>query len=428
MTSSTSPASASAAAGRRDIDGVSSENIVALCDADLRAGRGDHQEAPERQDLSRLPRDARKGAQEHRRGGHRRPGSHPRPGGDHGHEDGQARLLREAHGPHDLRGPAHDPGREGDRRRHADGQPGPRRRGPASVLGVHPRRGDRHGQRGPRLERPRRHAGAGLVAAGHRPAPGQRAGSRRASTGTCGSVPPGGGRMPSSRTAGAARPPTAPFNWRGWWDFGCGAIGDMAVHNADPAFFALDLGAPTAVEAETSPVNDETLPVWNIITFDFPAKGDRPAVKMTWYDGAKLPPRPAGSGRGPQARRQRDSLRRRQGLPAGRQSRRHASDHPGGQAERVRPAAEDAAEIARPSSGMDRRLQGGQARGRQERILVRRAVRRGAARRQPGRAAAETRRVGCREDALAELPRGGQLHHQVLSRGLRPCVADALLS
>lgn len=84
-----------------------------------------------------------------------------------------------------------------------------------------------------------------------------------------------------------------PFNWRGWWDFGCGAIGDMAVHNADPAFFALELGAPTAVQAVTSPVNDETLPVWNIITFEFPAKGDRPPVKLTWYDGAKLPPKPA---------------------------------------------------------------------------------------------------------------------------------------
>ncbi|HNY77054.1 MAG: Gfo/Idh/MocA family oxidoreductase [Sedimentisphaerales bacterium] len=83
-----------------------------------------------------------------------------------------------------------------------------------------------------------------------------------------------------------------PFNWRGWWDFGCGAIGDMAVHNADPAFFALDLDAPTAVEAETSGVNDETLPIWNIIRFEFPAQGNRPAIRMTWYDGSKLPPRP----------------------------------------------------------------------------------------------------------------------------------------
>jgi len=84
-----------------------------------------------------------------------------------------------------------------------------------------------------------------------------------------------------------------PFKWRGWWDFGCGAMGDMAVHNADPAFFCLGLDAPIAVEAQSSPVNNETFPKWEIITYYFPAKGSRPPVKMIWYDGKKLPPRPS---------------------------------------------------------------------------------------------------------------------------------------
>ena len=83
-----------------------------------------------------------------------------------------------------------------------------------------------------------------------------------------------------------------PFKWRGWWDFGCGAMGDMAVHNADPAFFCLDLDAPASVEAESSPVNNETFPKWSIITYYFSAKGSRPPVKLVWYDGGKLPPRP----------------------------------------------------------------------------------------------------------------------------------------
>lgn len=84
----------------------------------------------------------------------------------------------------------------------------------------------------------------------------------------------------------------APFSWRGWWDYGCGAMGDMAVHNADPAFFCLDLDAPIAAEAETNPVNDETFPKWQIIKYYFPARGKRPPVKMVWYDGGKKPPRP----------------------------------------------------------------------------------------------------------------------------------------
>jgi predicted dehydrogenase len=89
-------------------------------------------------------------------------------------------------------------------------------------------------------------------------------------------------------------PDFCPRKWRGWWDFGCGALGDMAVHNADPAFYALDLDAPDWVEAENGPNNNQSFPVWSIITYHFPAKGNRGPVKMVWYDGGKLPPRPEG--------------------------------------------------------------------------------------------------------------------------------------
>ena len=89
-------------------------------------------------------------------------------------------------------------------------------------------------------------------------------------------------------------PDYCPRQWRGWIDFGCGAMGDMAVHNANPAFYVLDLDAPDWVEAETSPTNADTFPTWSIITYHFPAKGRRGPIKMVWYDGGKLPPRPAG--------------------------------------------------------------------------------------------------------------------------------------
>ena len=89
-------------------------------------------------------------------------------------------------------------------------------------------------------------------------------------------------------------PDICPRKWRGWWDFGCGALGDMAVHNADPAFYALDLGQPDWVESEHAPNNNESFPLWSIITYHFPARGDQPPVKMVWYDGGKLPPKPPG--------------------------------------------------------------------------------------------------------------------------------------
>lgn len=88
-------------------------------------------------------------------------------------------------------------------------------------------------------------------------------------------------------------PDYVPRQWRGWIDFGCGALGDMAVHNADPAFFALDLGAPDWADAQSSPTNPDSFPEWSIITYHFSAKGKHGPITMKWYDGGKQPPRPA---------------------------------------------------------------------------------------------------------------------------------------
>lgn len=93
----------------------------------------------------------------------------------------------------------------------------------------------------------------------------------------------------------AYHPDYCPRKWRGWYDFGCGALGDMMVHNADPAWYALDLGAPDSVEAQTSETNPDSFPVWSIVTWHFAAKGSRGPVKLVWYDGGKQPPLPPGS-------------------------------------------------------------------------------------------------------------------------------------
>lgn len=83
-----------------------------------------------------------------------------------------------------------------------------------------------------------------------------------------------------------------PFNWRGWWDFGTGALGDIGCHSIDPVFRALKLGHPASVEAACTLVNKETYPVASTVRYQFPARGDFPPVKLTWYDGGLRPPRP----------------------------------------------------------------------------------------------------------------------------------------
>ncbi|MBI9017695.1 MAG: Gfo/Idh/MocA family oxidoreductase [Phycisphaerae bacterium] len=81
----------------------------------------------------------------------------------------------------------------------------------------------------------------------------------------------------------------APFNWRGWWDYGCGALGDMGCHIIDVPYWALDLTSPTKVSAISTPVFKETGPLVSMVTYDFPAEGKRPAVQMKWYDGKMMP-------------------------------------------------------------------------------------------------------------------------------------------
>ena len=87
-----------------------------------------------------------------------------------------------------------------------------------------------------------------------------------------------------------------PAKWRGWSQFGTGVIGDWTCHVIDPVFWALDLDAPTHIEAETFDYDPkkhfETFPKSTIVRYDFPAKGKRPPVKVTWYDGDQRPARP----------------------------------------------------------------------------------------------------------------------------------------
>jgi predicted dehydrogenase len=108
-------------------------------------------------------------------------------------------------------------------------------------------------------------------------------------------------------------PAYLPFKWRGWWDFGTGALGDIGCHAMDPVFRALKLGAPLSVHASSTRVNQETFPLGSTVTYQFPARSasaqpinchikglsgaqagamDMPPCKVVWYDGGLRPPRP----------------------------------------------------------------------------------------------------------------------------------------
>jgi predicted dehydrogenase len=93
-------------------------------------------------------------------------------------------------------------------------------------------------------------------------------------------------------------PAYTPWNWRAWWDFGTGALGDMACHILDPAFWALKPGQPICIYGSSTQVNTESAPYASMVHYEFPGRGKigkikLPPMKMTWYDGGLLPPRPA---------------------------------------------------------------------------------------------------------------------------------------
>jgi predicted dehydrogenase len=83
-----------------------------------------------------------------------------------------------------------------------------------------------------------------------------------------------------------------PFNWRGWTDWGVGAIGDMGAHLLDVSMWGLHLGMPTSIETVSTPFNGVSYPTATLTYYQFPQRGALPPVKLTWYDGGLMPRKP----------------------------------------------------------------------------------------------------------------------------------------
>ena len=89
----------------------------------------------------------------------------------------------------------------------------------------------------------------------------------------------------------AYSPKYVPFYWRGWWDFGVGNYGDMACHIIDAPYWGLGLKYPNKVWTEGPPAHPESAPDQLTVHYEFPARGEQPAVKLSWYDGKHAPPK-----------------------------------------------------------------------------------------------------------------------------------------
>lgn len=84
-----------------------------------------------------------------------------------------------------------------------------------------------------------------------------------------------------------------PTRWRGWWDYGCGALGDIGCHTFDAPFWTLGLGTPTKVEVERiDPPGEGFIPMNSLVTYHFPARGAKPPVVMKWYEKGYDVPKP----------------------------------------------------------------------------------------------------------------------------------------